>query len=87
MVGIGRIRLADIDSPDRGEVGYQEARNYILSLVLDQEVFLDIDDIYETDIYDRFIAVTYVCYNSTHLLNINKVLLEKNYANLMNYPN
>lgn len=87
VTNIGRIRLADINTPDRGETGFQEAREYVLSLILNHEVYLDIDDIYERDIYDRIVAVCYIRYNSSYLLNVNKILLETDYAEIMNYNN
>lgn len=84
---IGRIRLADIDCPDQGEPGCQEAKDYLNSLINGEQVYLDIDDIYVTDPYDRTVAVTYVRYNSTHLLNVNKDLLVQGFATIWNFDN
>ncbi len=85
--GVGRIRSADIDTPEVAEAGYQEAKDHVQSLIYNKNVFLDIDDKYRTDIYDRIVAVAYVRYNSTHLLNINKDLLDRSLAVIMNYDN
>jgi len=84
---LGRIRLADIDAPESGDSGYQEAKNHIISLIYDKTVCLDIDDKYRTDIYGRIVAVTYIRHNSTHFLNVNKDMLDRNFAVIMNYDN
>ena len=83
----GRIRLADIDCPEIGEAGCEDAKNYLSSLIYNKEVYLDIDDIYRTDPYGRIVAVTYVRYNATHLLNVNKDLLVKGHATVWNFDN
>ena len=50
-------------------------------------MYLDIDDVYGTDPYDRTVGVAYVRYNSTHLLNVNKDLLVQGYATIWNFDN
>ena len=84
---VGRIRLADIDCPDQGEAGCQEATNYVSSLINEKTVYVDIDDVYGTDPYDRTVAVVYVRHNSTHLLNVNKDLLVQGLATICNFDN
>ncbi|MBN1215649.1 MAG: thermonuclease family protein [Candidatus Lokiarchaeota archaeon] len=84
---VGRIRLADIDAPEQNNEGYQESKGYVMSLVLNHEVYLDIDDIFRTDVYGRLVAVVYLRYNSTFLININKALLNSNNAQIMDYYN
>jgi len=84
---VGRIRLADIDCPDQGEAGCQEATNYVSSLINGKTVYVDIDDVYGTDPYNRTVAVVYVRYNSTHLLNVNKDLLVQGLATIWNFYN
>jgi len=84
---VGRIRLADIDCPDQGEAGCQEATNYVSSLINGKSVYVDIDDVYGTDPYDRTVAVVYVRHNSTHLLNVNKGLLVQGLATIWNFDN
>jgi len=84
---LGRIRLADVDAPEYGEAGYEEAKLYLKSLILYRTVYLDIDDLYKTDKYGRYICVVYVRYNSTHLLNVNKALLKAGLARVADYPN
>lgn len=42
---------------------------------------------YVMDRYNRLICVVYVEYNSTHLLNVNKWLLDHGYVRVNDYPN
>ncbi len=83
----GRVRLADIDTPERGEPGADEATDYLKSLILNEEVHLDIDDIYETGPYGRLISVVYVRHDATRLLNVNKALLNEGHAEITDFPN
>lgn len=82
-----RIRLADVDAPEKGESGYYDAKNYLIGLVYDKTVYLDIDDVYMTDKYGRQVCVVYISYNSTHFKNVNKALLVKGYAVIWNFNN
>ena len=83
----GRVRLADVNTPEVGEPGYQEAKDALTSLLLNREVYLDIDDLHVMDRYNRLICLVFVDYNSTHVLNVNKWLLENGYAEISDYPN
>lgn len=82
-----RIRLADVDTPERGEYGYIEAFNALSNLIYEETVYLDIDDIYRTGPYGRLICVVYIAYNSTHYVNVNEALLMTDLARISNYPN
>lgn len=82
-----RIRLADIDAPESGEYGYSDAKDFLTSLVYEKTVYLDIDDVYETDRYGRLVCVVYVQHNSTHYKNINKALLVEGHATIWNFNN
>ena len=66
-----RVRLADIDCPETYESGYQEAKDHLRDLIYNLNVYLDIDDIYGTDYYGRWVGIVYVRHNSTHVLNVN----------------
>jgi len=50
-------------------------------------VYLDIDDVNGVDPYGRKVAVIYVRYNSTHLLNVNKWLVDNGHAQIKDYDN
>ena len=81
------IRLADIDCNESSEPGYQEAKDYLTNLIYGKFVFLDINDIYGTDPFGRWVGLVYVRHNSTHCLNVNKAMLDSGYAVLDNYDN
>lgn len=83
----GRIRLADIDAAESDEPGYAEARDYLSGLIEDRLVYLDVDDVYVTDPYNRIVAVVYVRHNATHLLNVNRALLDGGFAIVSDYAN
>ena len=82
-----RVRLADIDAPESGESGYHDAKDALISLVYGKKVYLDIDDIYETDQYGRLVCVVYVKSSSTYYTNVNKALLVEGVAVIKNYHN
>ena len=76
-----RIRLADVDTPERGEYGFYEASNFLSALIGGETVYLDVDDVYRYDTYGtRLVCVVYVEYNSTHYINVNNALLRYGYA-------
>ena len=81
------IRLADINTPEVGESGADKATAYLSTLVNNKEIYIDVDDIYGVGPYGRTIAVIYVYYNETHLINVNKALLVGSYAVISNYNN
>jgi hypothetical protein len=84
---IGRVRLADINAPERGEPGYIEAIQALVNLTLNKRVYLDVDDLGVMDKYNRIVAVVYVRYNSTHILNVNKWLVDNGYAEVLDFDN
>jgi Staphylococcal nuclease homologue len=74
------VRLADVDAPDYRERGYSRAKSYLESLIDDETVYLDIDDISRTDDSDRLICMVYIVYNETHFLNVNKAVVDGGHA-------
>ena len=54
-----RVRLICIDTPERGNKYYREAKDYLEDLVLNKEVSL-IKDVSETDRYNRLLRYVYV---------------------------
>jgi micrococcal nuclease len=75
------IRLADVDTPERGQPGYQEATDYLRSLIYDKTVYLEVDA--EKDIYGRYVCVVY----RKNGLNVNWMLLSEGYAVFDDYQN
>jgi endonuclease YncB( thermonuclease family) len=82
-----RVRLADVNAPELGTVEGERARRTLENLIQGRTVMLDVDGVDVFDKYGRIIAVAYIDYNETHLLNINKWLLEEGYAKVWDHPN
>ena len=82
------IRLADVDTPEYYESGYNEASNFLSELIYNKRVYLDVDDIHTYDtLGKRIVCCVYVDYNSTHYLNVNDILLKLNYARIWDHDN
>jgi endonuclease YncB( thermonuclease family) len=81
------VRLADINAPELNTTEGLEALGNLTNLITTYGpiVYLDIDSIKGVDNYGRIIAVAYLRYNSTHLLNINEWLVENGYAQVYNF--
>lgn len=86
---VGRIRLADVNAPELSEPGGYEAKRALEHLIqrYGTEVYLDVDDVYVMDKYNRVVAVVYTRYNDTHLLNVNEWLVENSYVQIVDYSN
>ncbi|MBC7100031.1 MAG: thermonuclease family protein [Methanobacteriales archaeon] len=79
--GVGRIRLVGVNTPERGQPGYQEAKDFVEEMCLGKTVHLDIDDVKNRDKYGRILAVVYV-----DGMNLNAELLRRGYAEIMYIP-
>jgi micrococcal nuclease len=79
--GVGRIRFVGVDTPERGERGYQEAKDFVKSSCLGKTVGLDIDNAKHYDKYGRVLAVVYV-----DSVNLNAELLKRGYAEVLYIP-
>jgi len=85
-----RVRLADVNAPERDNTGYNEAKEYLTTLIDGKSVYLDVDDVYTWDAHgtgNRIVCVTYVEYNSTHYLNVNEALFEEGLGEKKEYDN
>jgi len=83
------IRLLGINAPDRGEKGYEEAKEYLTDLIDGEPIFLEYDS-YQDDKYGRLLAYVFEkcstslgCKNGKRL--INWVLIKKGYAEVTIY--
>ena len=73
-----RIRLSLVNTPERGQKGYMEAKELVQDICLNKKAQIDIDDGQRRgDRYGRDIGIVY-CDG----ININKVLIEKNLAKI-----
>lgn len=79
--GVGKIRLVGINTPEKGEDGFYDSKNFVEEKCLNKEVYLDIDDEENKDKYNRTLAIVY-----TKDTNINKALLEEDLAEVMYIP-
>jgi hypothetical protein len=83
-----RIRLADIDTPESGELGYFQSWGFVSDWILGKSVYLDIDNI---NVYDtigtRLVCVVYVEVETGKYLNLNKAMLEQNLAVVWDHDN
>ncbi|RBQ22910.1 hypothetical protein ALNOE001_13820 [Candidatus Methanobinarius endosymbioticus] len=79
--GVGKIRLVGIDTPERGEEGYQNATDFVKQKCLGKTLYLDIDDAKNKDKYDRTLAIIYV-----DGINLNEELLKRGYAEILFIP-
>lgn len=79
--GVGRVRFVGVNTPERGQPGYREAKDFVISRCLGRTVQLDIDDARSHDRYGRVLAVVYV-----DGVNLNRELLRRGYAELMYIP-
>jgi micrococcal nuclease len=81
IYGVQRVRLVGIDTPEIGEEGYEEAKEFLNETCMWEEVKIDVDDKEQYDSYYRILAVVYV--NET---NLNEKLVREGYAEVMYIP-
>ena len=82
-----KIRLADIDAPELGGIGYSDSREFLKVFIEHKTVILDIDSKTEPDPYGKYDCLVYLPYNSTHYINVNQASVESGYAIIHDYPN
>lgn len=74
------IKLAAIDTPNSGQPGYSESKNYLTTLIQGKTVYLDTGVAATTDQQGRLLSVVYLDYNSTHYENVNMAMIQNGYA-------
>ncbi|MCC7553033.1 MAG: thermonuclease family protein [Methanobacteriaceae archaeon] len=79
--GVGKIRLVGVNTPEKNEDGFSEAKDFVIEKCLYKTVYLDIDDKKNKDKYNRTLAIVY-----TNDTNINQELLEKDLGEVMYIP-
>ena len=75
-----RIRMLGIDTPERGEYFYKEAKNRLAELIEGKEVKL-VKDVSERDRYGRLLRHVY--YNNEW---INKKMIDEGFARFVTFP-
>ena len=81
ICGIQRVRLVGINTPEIGEEGYEEAKDFVNTTCWGEAIKLDVDDKRQYDTHYRILAVVYV--NET---NLNEKLVKEGYAEVMYIP-
>ena len=75
-----RVRLICIDTPEQGEADWEEAKDYLESLILNKAVQLE-KDISETDKYGRLLRYIYI-----EDLFVNGEMVKNGYARVFRFP-
>ena len=84
--GFGRVRLADVDSPEIDTPGGKAAKFFAETMLLGETVHLDVDDLGGKDRYGRWVAVAYVQDPETDsLVNFNGVLVASGHAEVKDF--
>ena len=60
IYGIRKVRLVGIDTPEIGEEGYEEAKEFVNTTCWGEAIKLDVDDREQYDPHYRILAVVYV---------------------------
>lgn len=76
MYTVQRIRLLGIDTPERGQPGYQEAKDRVIELVLDKEVMLLTS---KASKFGYYLGMLMIQDNGAGVF-VNTILLEENLA-------
>jgi len=79
-----KVRLICIDTPERGEEGFQEATDFLTELILNKEVRLE-KDISETDRYGRLLRYIWVNVSNNQEVFVNRELVQEGYAEVYRY--
>ncbi|MDD5699851.1 MAG: thermonuclease family protein [Candidatus Nanoarchaeia archaeon] len=83
---IQTIRLLCVDTPEKNQEGYEEAKLFLQSRILGKQVILQ-SSITEKDNYNRLLRYVYVNDSENqNLLFVNKLILDNNYGELLIIP-
>lgn len=86
----GRVRLADIDCPEASTPQGREAQDFTTSWLLNEIVFLDVDNTTGKDRYGRWICVAYLANPNGAVnvsMNFNRMLVDSGHAGIWNHTN
>lgn len=75
-----RVRMIGIDTPERGDHYYAEAKDHLTSLIADQMVYLT-KDVSERDRYERLLRHVYI-----DDLWINELMIRDGFAHSVTFP-
>jgi endonuclease YncB( thermonuclease family) len=80
IVSGGTIKLAAVDTPNSGQPGYLESKNYLTTLIQGKTIYLDTGLTATTDQQSRLLCIVYIEYNSTYYENVNMAMIQNGYA-------
>jgi micrococcal nuclease len=83
------IRLLCVDTPEKGQTGYEEAKSFLEDLILYKEVTLTPSNYKgnDTDKYGRLLRWVYITdETSGEEILVNRIILEEGYGDLMIIP-
>lgn len=78
--GIKRVRIIGIDTPERKQPGFSEAKQRLVDLILNQKIKLE-KQVSETDRFHRLLRDVYV--NNRF---VNQIMVEEGYGRARTYP-
>lgn len=77
-----RIRLSLVNTPERNEPGYAEAKDFVQKVCgVGKPILVDEDDRQKEGSYGRMIGLVYC--GDEHLISLNQILVEKGYAKIL----
>lgn len=79
------VRLICVDTPEKGSLGYQEAKDFLSFLILNKEVRLE-SDVDDKDNYGRLLRYVYVSEDSKEIF-VNKEIVQQGYGPVFIYGN
>ena len=82
VYGIGDVRLVQVDTPEKGESGYDDAKKFVEDHCRGKTVYLDIDDKEPADKYGRTLAIVYTDSEDINRELLNNGLAKELYINL-----
>lgn len=76
-----RIRLSGIDTPERGQEGFQEAKDFLNDLLLGKECYLRS---YKSGAFGRWLGEIFIdaAGAETEVQNVNQLMLDKGFAEI-----
>lgn len=82
-----KVRLIGIDTPEKDQFYYKEAKNQLKKLVEDRDVALEYD-VQPTDKYGRLLSYVWLAdtKNPEQEIFVNKSMIEEGYANVYTIP-
>ena len=79
------VRLLCVDSPEKNEEGYDEAKLFLESIILDKQIIMT-SSITDKDAYGRELRYVYLYDEDDNNLFINKLILEEGHGKLLIIP-